>query len=160
MARSIARTGAPSALASLVLLGSLAGCGGGSSSTPPPPTMTLTLPVSTLHLQQDGLINPTLVLTLTNAPGAVSVSVTGLPAGITAQYDATSASLSFSGGSGAPRSVLVETSGLGNFTSATLLTIDATTNTTTGPTPTSVDTSGRNEITLNGYGVAFLILHP
>ena len=86
------------ALACLLLFLLFAGCGGGSSTTPPPPAMTLTLAASTVHVQQDGTASPTIVLTVSNAPGAVTVSVTGLPSGITASYDAPTATLTLSGG--------------------------------------------------------------
>lgn len=78
------------------------GCGGGGSTTPPPPPpppqMTLTLGASSVDIQQDGKLNTTLVVTITNAPAPVTVAVTGLPAGISAQYDAASQTLMFSGG--------------------------------------------------------------
>ncbi len=61
-------------------------------------------------------------------------------------------------GPGAPRSFLIDTTAFGNFSSASLLTIDATTNVATGPTPSSVTPSSKIPITLNGYGVAFLTL--
>jgi hypothetical protein len=217
----------------------LSSCGGGGSistpTPPPPPQMTLSLGgTSSVDMQQDGNLNTTLVLTVANAPGAVTITVTGLPAGISAQYDATSQSLMFSGGPnvsagtylvtvtatsgtqsasqlltvvndvvavvnpavdttlgvngkleqfmstsfqigswttdyfgtgpGAPRTVVVETSGLGTaagaFSKATLLTIDATTNTTTGPTAAAIAPYWRQPITLHGYGVAFLTLTP
>ncbi|MGH9518511.1 MAG: hypothetical protein ACRD2D_02640, partial [Terriglobales bacterium] len=64
--------------------------------------MTLTLPISTIHMQQDGNIIPTIVLAIANAPGAVTVSVTGLPTGITASYDAPTTTVSFSGGTNVP----------------------------------------------------------
>jgi hypothetical protein len=67
-------------------------------------------------------------------------------------------------GLGAPRTVVVETSGLGAsagaFSSATLLTIDASTNVATGPTPVSIAPDWRQPITIPGYGVAFLTLTP
>ena len=61
-------------------------------------------------------------------------------------------------GAGAPRTAQIDTSALGNFTSASLLTIDATTNVSTGPTAVSVTPAPQLTITLNGYGVAFLTL--
>jgi hypothetical protein len=63
-------------------------------------------------------------------------------------------------GSGDPRSVVVDLSSLGSFTSASLLTIDATTNIISGPVATSVPPALRMTVTLPGYGVAFLILTP
>jgi len=63
-------------------------------------------------------------------------------------------------GLGDPRTVVVDTSALGNFTAASLLTIDATTNLANGPTGVSVTPGARIDVTLNGYGVAFLSLMP
>ena len=60
--------------------------------------MTLTLATSSVDLQQDGNMNPSVALTIANAPGAVNVTVTGLPTGITAQYSSSAQLLSFSGG--------------------------------------------------------------
>ena len=64
--------------------------------------MTLTLGVSSIDLLQDGKLNVLMPITISNAPGAVFVGVTGLPGGISAQYnpDPTSPSISFSGGQG------------------------------------------------------------
>jgi hypothetical protein len=63
-------------------------------------------------------------------------------------------------GLGAPRSVLVDVSALGTFSSSSLLTIDKDTNVATGPIATSVTPSAQMIMTLNGYGVAFLTLKP
>jgi hypothetical protein len=63
-------------------------------------------------------------------------------------------------GPGAPRTVSLNVSALGSFTSGSLLTIDATTSATSGPTATSVAPSSPVMVTLNGYGVAFLTLTP
>jgi hypothetical protein len=63
-------------------------------------------------------------------------------------------------GPGAPRTVSIDVSALGSFTSASLLTIDATTSPTSGPTATSIASSSPIMVTLNGYGVAFLTLTP
>jgi hypothetical protein len=64
-------------------------------------------------------------------------------------------------GAGAPRTVIVDVSGLGNFGSASVLTIDATTSATTGPaTAVSVTPAGRMTVNLGGYGVAWLMLKP
>jgi hypothetical protein len=62
-------------------------------------------------------------------------------------------------GSGAPRRVLLDVSALGTFTSASQLTIDASTNAATGPTPQTITPAPRMEITLPGYGVTFLTLN-
>lgn len=45
-------------------------------------------------------MNPGIALKIANAPGPVTVSVSGLPSGITAQYGAASQTISFSGGQG------------------------------------------------------------
>jgi Glycosyl hydrolase catalytic core len=63
-------------------------------------------------------------------------------------------------GPGAARSVQVDISALGNFSSASLLTIDATTSAATGPTVTSLTPAAQMTISLNGYGVEFLTLKP
>jgi hypothetical protein len=63
-------------------------------------------------------------------------------------------------GPGAPRTVNIDVSALGTFTSGSLLTIDASTSVTAGPTATSVTPSSPITVTLNGYGVAFLTLTP
>ncbi len=63
-------------------------------------------------------------------------------------------------GTGDPRTVIVDTSSLGNFTAASLLTIDGTTDITNGPTAAGIAPGPRLEVPLNGYGVAFLSLMP
>lgn len=77
----------------------IAACGGGNS-TPPPPQMTLALESSSVDLQQDGAMHYAIGVTITNAPGAVTVSASGLPTGITAQFDGSAQMLDVSGGSG------------------------------------------------------------
>jgi hypothetical protein len=61
-------------------------------------------------------------------------------------------------GTGAPRTVLVDLSALGSFSSATQLTIDASTNPASGPTPIDLTPATQMEVTLGGYGVTFLTL--
>ncbi len=63
-------------------------------------------------------------------------------------------------GPGAPRTISIDISALGSFQSGSLLTIDANTNVTSGPTPTSVTPSPQMTVVFNGYGVAFLTLTP
>jgi hypothetical protein len=63
-------------------------------------------------------------------------------------------------GPGAPRTVLVDVSALGTFSSGSLLTIDANTSPIMGPSPNSVAPAGQVTITFTGYGVAFLTLNP
>jgi hypothetical protein len=61
-------------------------------------------------------------------------------------------------GPGAPRTILIDTTALGNFGSGSLLTIDANTNVASGPVPSAVTPAPQIFVTLNGYGVAFLTL--
>lgn len=61
-------------------------------------------------------------------------------------------------GTGAQRTVVVDLSEWGSFSSATLLTIDANTNPLVGPKQEPVTPASRMTVTLNGYGVAFLAL--
>jgi len=63
-------------------------------------------------------------------------------------------------GPGASRSVQVDVSALGTFSSGTLLTIDKNTSVATGPTASTVTHGPQITITLNGYSVAFLTLKP
>jgi hypothetical protein len=70
------------------------------------------------------------------------------------------ASATDNNGPGLPRTVAVDVSALGPFTSGSLLMIDANTNVTTGPTSTSVTPTSPIQITFSGYGVAFLKLQP
>jgi hypothetical protein len=63
-------------------------------------------------------------------------------------------------GSGDPRTVVVDLSSLGSFSSASLLTIDAATSDSSGPAAVSVTPAARMTVTLSGYGVAFLKLEP
>ncbi len=63
-------------------------------------------------------------------------------------------------GTGDPRTVIVDVSALGAFTSASQLTIDATTDSGAGPTSTSVTPAARMQVTIGGYGVTFLTLKP
>jgi hypothetical protein len=63
-------------------------------------------------------------------------------------------------GPGAPRSVLVDVSALGTFSSGSLMIIDTNTSVANGPAATSVTPAPQMTITLGGYGVAFLTLKP
>ena len=86
-----------------------------------------------------------------NAAGTVMVMVD----------DHAVASSTDNNGAGAPRTVIVDLSGLGNFSSASVLTIDTNTSATTGPpTAVSVTPATRMSVTVGGYGVAWLILKP
>ncbi len=63
-------------------------------------------------------------------------------------------------GSGDPRTVIVDLSGLGSFSAATQITLDASTSATSGPLPLFLPPASRMPVTLNGYGVSFLVLKP
>ena len=63
-------------------------------------------------------------------------------------------------GVGDPRTVVVDTSAVNSFSAANLLTIDSTTNVSTGPASVGVAPAARVTVTLPGYGVAFLSLKP
>jgi hypothetical protein len=63
-------------------------------------------------------------------------------------------------GPGAPRSVQVDVSALGTFSSGSLLIIDKNTSVSGGPTATAVTLAPQIPITLGGYSVAFLTLKP
>jgi hypothetical protein len=61
-------------------------------------------------------------------------------------------------GAGAPRTVMVDLSALGTFTSAKQLTIDAGTSAATGPSEQSVTPAAQMQVTLSGYGTTILAL--
>jgi hypothetical protein len=63
-------------------------------------------------------------------------------------------------GPGVERTVLLDVSALGTFSSASLVTIDKTTSASSGPTDTVSTPAAQMTITLNGYSVAFLTLKP
>jgi hypothetical protein len=63
-------------------------------------------------------------------------------------------------GAGDPRSVMLDVSALGPFSSATELVIDAHTDVVHGPTPSSIPVSAQIPVVLGGYGVAFVSLTP
>ena len=67
-------------------------------------------------------------------------------------------SASDNNGPGAPRSVWLDVSALGTFSTASALTLDANTSAATGPSPVSVMPAQQITVTLNGYGVVFLTL--
>jgi len=63
-------------------------------------------------------------------------------------------------GAGDPRTVIVDTSALGTFSSATSLTIDAKTSVSSGPVPVSLTPGQKASVTLGGYGLTFLKWKP
>ncbi|MFZ0662166.1 MAG: hypothetical protein WAM66_05695 [Acidobacteriaceae bacterium] len=62
-------------------------------------------------------------------------------------------------GAGVPRTVLVDVSSLGTFTTAQEVVIDKNTSAATGPTEQAMAVAPQMQVTLDGYGVAFLVLH-
>jgi hypothetical protein len=63
-------------------------------------------------------------------------------------------------GPGTTRTVQVDASALGTFTSGSVLTIDSNTSVSTGPVAAPVTPTPQITLTLNGYSVAFLSLRP
>jgi hypothetical protein len=63
-------------------------------------------------------------------------------------------------GAGVPRTVVLDLSTLGNFSSATALHIDATTSAANGPAAVAVTPEARMTVQIPGYGVAFITLKP
>jgi hypothetical protein len=63
-------------------------------------------------------------------------------------------------GTGDPRTVIVDVSALGNFSSATSITIDGNTNAANGPPPVALAFSPQMTVVLGGYGVTFLTFKP
>jgi hypothetical protein len=63
-------------------------------------------------------------------------------------------------GTGDPRTVIVDVSALGTFSSATSITIDTKTSATSGPLAVNVAPAQKMSLTLGGYGVTLLKLKP
>ena len=63
-------------------------------------------------------------------------------------------------GPGVSKTVAVDVSALGTFSSVSWLTIDKNTNVQTGPTAAGIQPEGTIPVTLNGYSVGFLTLKP
>jgi hypothetical protein len=63
-------------------------------------------------------------------------------------------------GTGAPRTVQLDVSALGAFSTATQLIIDAATDVSSGPLESSIPVADQMTVTLNGYGVEFIKLNP
>jgi hypothetical protein len=63
-------------------------------------------------------------------------------------------------GPGVTRTVQLDVSAVGTFSSGTLVTIDQTTNVSSGPVAAAVTPGSQIPITLNGYSVALLTLKP
>jgi hypothetical protein len=63
-------------------------------------------------------------------------------------------------GPGDPRTILLDVSALGTFTSASQITIDANSNPASGPVEVAIAPVQRIHVTLAGYGVTFVTLIP
>jgi len=63
-------------------------------------------------------------------------------------------------GPGAPRTVIVDLTALGNYTSVSQITLNASTDVTNGPSPTSLTPAAQLTVTLPGYGTTFLHIQP
>ena len=59
-------------------------------------------------------------------------------------------------GAGSPRDVTIDVSALGNFATATQLTIDGTTSLVNGPTAQMLTFAPQMTVSFTGYGVVFL----
>jgi len=68
------------------------------------------------------------------------------------------ASAADNNGAGLTANISVDVSALGNFTSASQVTIDSTTSAATGPAATTISPQSPIAVTLKGYGVTFLTL--
>jgi hypothetical protein len=90
------------------------------------------------------------VLPVRNADGSAVVMISNYAV----------ANSSDNNGVGVARTVSLNVSALGSFSSASLLVIDANTNAATGPTATPIVPTSPITISLGGYGVAFLKLQP
>ncbi len=90
------------------------------------------------------------VLAVKNANGAVTLMVVNHAVHATTDDN----------GAGAPRTVVIDLSRFNLFGAASLKTVDASTNLTTGPVSTAITPSSRITLTFNGYGTAFLTLTP
>lgn len=69
-------------------------------------------------------------------------------------------SASDNNGAGDPRTVIVDTTALGNFSSAQQYTLQRDTDLTNGPQPVSVSPNSKLSVTLPGYGTVILQLKP
>lgn len=63
-------------------------------------------------------------------------------------------------GPGVPRTVIVDLTALGNYSSVAQTTLDANTNLTNGPSATSLTPASKLSVTLSGYGTTFLHIQP
>jgi len=63
-------------------------------------------------------------------------------------------------GPGAPRTVVIDVSALGNYSTVTQTTLQNGTDTVNGPQPVALSSAPKLSVTLSGYGTEFLHLVP
>jgi hypothetical protein len=90
------------------------------------------------------------ILAVLNANHTVSLMVTNYATGSTTDNN----------GAGVARTVYVNLSALGTFSSATDVTLNSSTSTTTGPVQAAIVPSGTLALTLQGYGSSMFVLQP
>jgi uncharacterized protein (TIGR03437 family) len=99
-------------------------------------------------LGSGGLVYDTQTLAARNVDGSVVVLMSNYA--LNAAYD--------NNGTGLSRTFALDLSALGSFSSATLVTLDASTPVATGPVPQSLTPAAQMQVTLPGYGAALLRL--
>jgi hypothetical protein len=90
------------------------------------------------------------LLAVRNADNSVSLMVTNYAV----------ASATDNNAAGAARTVVLDTSALGTFTSATRVDVNSSTSLTSGPTQTSLTPTGKMTLTFTGYGTSMFVLKP
>ena len=125
-----------------------AGCGGGTSSTAPPPTLMVILGSASIVVPQDGT-TVSLTVTISGPGGAGSVSLSGLPTGVTAQFAASnggpSGTVTFTGSAAAAAgsySPFVQVSLAGQNASASFTLVSAVVAKVGGATDTTMGVNG------------------
>ena len=88
------------------------------------------------------------VLPVKNADGSVIVMISNHAVAFSSDNN----------GAGLRAKVSLDVSALGNFASASLVTIDSSTNAITGPSPSAISPSSPIALNMNGYSVAFIKL--
>jgi hypothetical protein len=87
-------------------------------------------------------------LAVENADNSVSLMVSDIAPAASADDN----------GAGSPRTVLIDISAMGNFSTANQINLNATTSAATGPTMSSITPSSTLQVTLPGYGTSFFVL--
>jgi hypothetical protein len=119
--------------------------------------------LATLYPSTPGSAGPNILeLTATDTTTVETLATKNADGSVTVMVDDHAvASATDNNGAGSPRTAIVDLSALGNFSSASVLTIDTTTSPTTGPaTAVTVTPAARMTVNVGGYGVAWLLLKP